>query len=332
MGYRLERLFYVIRQKILALSFSLFLVTIILELSIRAISSGYIYNYDVEMHRYGLLLKEKAPEKEVVKHKKNKSEILMGTEVSTDCQGNRVIIKNELSDIKPLKTLMFLGDSITLGWGVEASKTFSGLAAMELGSRIQVINAGVGNTNTEMEVARLRRFCLSGFIPNYLFLVWFINDAEPSYEYRSPKWYEYSVISSLWTGWLKRLVNPLKQDYFSYYKSLYNEDKKGFQNMRRAIYDLAQLCEENKIMAEIFLIPEMHEIHHFGRFKNEYKKASKIFNDAGFQTIPGDTFFEQGDYEKYFVTPSDAHPNALANRLLFKALQNSSIYKKILNN
>jgi len=74
----------VIRQKILALSLSLFLVTIILELSIRAISSGYIYNYDVEMHRYVLLLKEKAPEKEVVKHKKNKSEILMGTEVSTD--------------------------------------------------------------------------------------------------------------------------------------------------------------------------------------------------------------------------------------------------------
>ena len=68
-----------------------------------------------------------------------------------------------------------LGDSMTLGWG--ANQTFSSILEKNINNNIQVLNAGIGNTNTYMQInnffENLRKYNFDVVILNF-----FINDFE----------------------------------------------------------------------------------------------------------------------------------------------------------
>ncbi len=84
---------------------------------------------------------------------------------------------------KPAGTLrvLALGDSITLGWGVEQDEMFTKglerLLTQRRGAPVEVITAAVGGWNTVHEVAFLEREGLA-FDPDVLLLVYVVNDNE----------------------------------------------------------------------------------------------------------------------------------------------------------
>src|SRR6185369_1574499 len=79
------------------------------------------------------------------------------------------------------RVVVALGDSLTFGWGVPEGQTFADQLERLLDAqcpraarRATVLNAGIGNSNTSMEVARYNVF-LQSLHPSWLILGYFIN-------------------------------------------------------------------------------------------------------------------------------------------------------------
>jgi lysophospholipase L1-like esterase len=79
--------------------------------------------------------------------------------------------------------VLFLGDSITFGWGVEVEKTFPRVLEVELqkgsAGTVRTINSGVGSYNTTQELGFLRRHGDS-LAPDLVLLVYHPNDVNTS--------------------------------------------------------------------------------------------------------------------------------------------------------
>jgi len=102
---------------------SLVILFAILELSIR-LAYENISNYNMEMWRYSKELKiptdnDKLP----FVHLPNKSAFLYGAQVTTNSHGFR-INESALDTLLFNDKILFLGDSFTLGWGVDSDSTF----------------------------------------------------------------------------------------------------------------------------------------------------------------------------------------------------------------
>ena len=69
----------------------------------------------------------------------------MGVDIIIDENGFRDQLQNKNRD----KKILMLGDSMTFGWG--ASETFSSILDKKITSH-KILNAGVGNTNTIMQI------------------------------------------------------------------------------------------------------------------------------------------------------------------------------------
>ena len=125
----------------------------ILEMSIR-LAYKNITNYNMEMWRYSKELKiPTANSKLPFVHLPNKSAFLYGAQVTTDSNGFRIndtMLDTTLFDDQ----ILFLGDSFTLGWGVNNDSTFSQLIQQWFNNSnimVKSINAGCGNYNTVMK-------------------------------------------------------------------------------------------------------------------------------------------------------------------------------------
>ena len=132
--------------KILSFFLSIFLVFLSLEIYVRKIVDDGL-NLDIEMLKYANSLKIISKNEAVgLEHKKNIEKKLMNVNIKLNSQGFR---NNMDIDIEKKKILM-LGDSMTLGWG--SIETFSTHLEKNINQDIQVLNAGIGNTNTYMQI------------------------------------------------------------------------------------------------------------------------------------------------------------------------------------
>jgi hypothetical protein len=96
---------------------------------------------------------------------------------TTNSQGFRG--RTEYAPVKPPGTfrIIVLGDSVTLGHGVEDGETFAAIAQRELGQSrpVEVINMGVSGFGTAEELVQLQQTGLS-YQPDLIVLAYFPND------------------------------------------------------------------------------------------------------------------------------------------------------------
>jgi hypothetical protein len=112
-----------------------------------------VTNYDIEMWRYANELKRRSADPALdFDHVKSKSALLQNTEIRVNEWGLRG------PPVEPAppggRRILFLGGSITLGWGVPEDLTEE--ARLEhmvraRGQQIQVLNGGVGNIYLEKQ-------------------------------------------------------------------------------------------------------------------------------------------------------------------------------------
>ena len=182
-------------------------------------------NYNTEMWRYAKEIKQINSNPKIAhNHKPNSEAKLYGTEIKINSAGWR---DKEYSLETENYRVMILGDSITLGWGVNVEDTFSNVLERNLNEEntIEVINTGVGNYNTEMEVYS---FLEKGkqYSPDSIILAYYINDAEITHEipgkirYLLMKTYLYSFVSDRIIN-VKIRANQQNQ-YLDFYSDLYN--------------------------------------------------------------------------------------------------------------
>ena len=277
-------------------------------------------NYDVEMWRYARLLKTTGRTSGIrFEHAPDSRAVLMGVEVRTNSDG----LRDDEHLKKPAAAVRIaaLGDSVTLGWGVEQERVYSevleGLlnekSLLGEGRRAEVLNFAVGNYNTRDEKEMLFRRAFS-YDPHAVVVGVFVNDAESWQQRRTPFLRRHSLLAVWLWGRADALMRRLgyRQSWEEYYLSLYRPDREGLRRMREAMGEVLAECRRRRIPVIVAMLPDLHRLDPYP-FHEIHRLVASMASE-------GDAFFidlldalPAGDDERYWVSPSDPHPNAKAH-------------------
>ena len=299
------------------------------EFLLRASSKYHFHLFDVEMWRYAREIKrESSLPGFVEEHRPDAEAKLMGVSIRTDSAGFR----RPAPDLEHLRkpsnrVIVALGDSLTLGWGVAEGQTYPDILERMLNQsrapcQVTVLNAGIGNSNTTMELARYEHD-IRPLHPDWLILGFFINDAEPDPKPVQSRMVRNSALANLIALRLMTHSSSSYQNYEAYYRELYQSERPGWVRLQAALAKLGQDLQRDNVRATILLLPEMHEPRNFGPFRDIYQKVSAMALADGFEVIDASGEFPAGPGARFWVAADDAHPNAEAQQIFASALAKS---------
>ncbi len=278
-------------------------------------------HFDLEMWKYARDIKFASEDSSIGhEHTPNTSGIYMGVPVTINSAGNR---DRDYPLLKPDGGLriMMLGDSLTFGWGVKVEDTFSDQLETLLNNgasagKTEVINTGVGNYNTSMQVSAFLR---NGhkFNPDVIILNYFINDAEPTPQRKKNSFTEYSYAAVMLAGAFDTVSRLYlgKSDWKKYYADLYREDQPGWLQAKAAVAQLAAYCREKGIKLMMVNLPELHELspYPFTEVNAKLAQVADQFSIPFHDTLPA---LSPEQPQSLWVSPTDAHPNAKADAII----------------
>ena len=300
------------------------IITMGIELFVRAFLDNGM-QLDLEMWKYARDVKQIANDPLIGhRHRPNGEARLMGVDVKINSKGLR---DREIPYERKPSTLriLMLGDSFTEGWGVPFEQTFSKrierLYAAH-GINAEVVNTGVGNYNTIMEV---KYFLNEGYRyqPDIVVLNYVPNDAEPVPRAVSPNPLMQVCQSCVFlSGRIDTLLRDLslRPKWEAYYLDLYGKGSaKGWIEAKAAIGKLAEHCRSHNIRLLIAHLPELRNLQHYPlQGITELVRQAASENGADFvDALPE---LKEHDAPTLWVAPSDPHPNAHANELIANAL------------
>ena len=303
---------------ILALIFSLLLGEGLLR-----VKNYFVLDYDVEMWRYAKLLKVLDQNPKINHtHKKNSLATLQGIKIQTNNFGQR----GENYDNKSLDTykrrFLFLGSSVTLGWGVDYDKTYVQLLNFKAEAEKKswkFINGGVGNYNTERYVNNYLKYW-SDLNFTDIVINFFVNDTEILDSKKSNILYNNTHLGVV----VWRIVNSLNsikknQTLEEYYRSKYDDNYEGFKVAKKEIINLLSFCKSKGIKLHLVLIPDIHNT-------NPYPLDfidKKISDFASTNNIPyKDLFIDISGIEssKLWNKHNDPHPNEIGHKIFEESI------------
>jgi len=296
---------------------SLIIFMVMLEVTLQIYTRMFIY-YDVEMSRYAVEVKSKSDNPKIGHvHRPNATAYLMGVDVeinSDSMRDDEYEVERNAS-----RRIAVLGDSLTFGWGVEKADAFEALLEAMLSEQqpTEMLNFGHGNYNTQQQVNLFKEKGLK-YKPDQVAVFYFINDAEVT-PVRS-KWLWVSHLRSvtfLWSrvrGLLTRTAPG--QTFESFYSALYEDDQPGFIAVKESFLELKEICEEQGMSLQVIMLPELHNLVDYP-FKPEYAKVADFLreNEIPVKDLTA-SFAGYEDAEGLWVAPDDAHPNALAHKMI----------------
>ena len=315
---------------IIVLAFAILLGCIAMEVALRVIFAHSL-DFSMEMWKYAVKLKRPVanPDLSFV-HAPNRSAFLMGVPVSINSEGLR---DREFSLEKPpgVYRVMMLGDSTTFGWGVKQEDTAAKFLERKLNAnlpagynRAEVINTGVGNYDTVQEVTYYDTIGWK-YHPDLVVLVFFINDPEPVPIEKKGLLIDRSYLIAFATNRIDGVMRHtgVRPDWKTYYASLYNDDRPGFQACKKALISLANSTRAHDAKLLVAMLPELHQINHDSYpFKAAHQKIKDVMaaeNVPVLELIDG--LKDHGPEETLWVTALDDHPNAKANNLISDQLE-----------
>jgi hypothetical protein len=239
----------------------------------------------------------------------------MGVDVRTDSRGLR---GPEIAD-KPasgVARIAFVGDSITMGWGVAEKETFAhqvidGL--VKAGRKVDGFNLGVGNYNTRQELSLFREVG-APLKPDIIVLAYFINDAEPMPSYSDNGWL--IEHSAAWVVAGYRFDSLFRQfgeapDWKHYYRDLYGPKAAGWLQTQKALGGFAKTARELGARIIVFNIPELRELRPYP-FADITAKVRAVVEKDGMPFVDLLPTVETLDPASLWVTVPDPHPNGKA--------------------
>ena len=307
-------------KKLLLLFVTLIITILVAEFLLR-ISYPLYANYNTEMARYAKEIKVIRNE-QYFEHPSNKTGRYYGVKIRTNSMGWRE--DRDYSLVKPhgVKRIIVLGDSITLGWGVELNQTYPKVLEQLLNNdpslryRYEVINTGVGNYNTFLELEMLKRTL--SYDPDMIILGWFINDVEV--------WSKANTLVSFLGGYsyfygflwdkLFSIGNKLgfNENYETYYQRLYTSNHEGISQFEKSFDSIVHLAKERGIPLLFLNIPDLHNIKPYPfDLANEYIKNVVTKRNVHYLNLLNSV--KGTKPEKLWVSFEDPHPNAMANSI-----------------
>ena len=278
-------------------------------------------NYDVEMWKYSRKLKQKSSNKILdFVHKKNKKARLQNVDIRINEFGLRGenLIKNKSSK----RRILFLGGSITLGWGVKEENTLTANIEKlfsQNGKDVEILNAGIGNYNSERYVERFLNN-LSFLEPTDIVVNYYLRDAENLKPSKSNFLIKRSQLAlTIWTA-QNRLFKPSGEDnLINHYKAFYDQDNIGFIKMKESLNKLSNYAKANDINIYILMTPEIQNLENY-QYLFIHKIIKKIANEYDYIFVDSLPLFKNRKFETLHAMPGDPHPNALGHQLMSEAI------------
>ncbi|MCK1452483.1 SGNH/GDSL hydrolase family protein [Bradyrhizobium sp. 35] len=278
-------------------------------------------NYDIEMWRYARELKAPSPQPELGHdHIKNGSAILQSVEIRTNdwkLRGGPSSARTEVD-----RRILFLGGSITLGWGVPENETITSrvqTALREKGEKVDVLNGGVGNYNAERYVQRFFSE-LEGLKPTDIVVHYFLRDAE-QLDPGGGNWFlrNSELAVTIWIAANRILKRSGETSLIDHYRNVYRDDQPGFVEMQRQLRELADYAKKNNIRLYFAMMPDVHNLKNYP-FGFIHEKMQRIAQADGYKYVDLLPALSDLSPEQIWAMPGDPHPNALGHKLMADAV------------
>lgn len=307
-------------------NFLLVLVSIVIMLVLAevvlSIKNLNMKNYDIEMWKYSKELKIKDPQLGH-EHVKSKCATLQSVEICLDEHG----LREEKIDLKfNGRNVLFLGSSITLGWGLENNQIMTTLIKNEfdkIDSNTQVINAGIGNYNTVRYVERFLTK-LQYLKPTDIVVHYFINDSEQLSSGNNSFLLRHSQLAATsWMVYQKLLMSLQQKNLVDHYSNAYSDENPGFKAMKESLKKLSVYAKKNNINLYLAMTPDIHFLEDYP-FTNIHKKMGTVATELGYKFIDLYPSLKGKPFADLQVMQGDAHPNSLGHQIMA-----DTIYKEI---
>jgi lysophospholipase L1-like esterase len=272
--------------------------------------------YEFEMWRYATQLKMPSSDPELpFTHRPNSHARIMGAEVSINDRGLRD--DRAITPVKPAATtrILMLGDSVTFGFGVPLAETASRRLQEQLNAgspvpRFEVLDSGVGNYNTAMEVAY---YLKDGrrLNPDIAILNFFVNDPEPT-PVPSGNLLTRHSLAAVYVNNRMDSVSRWSHGapgWEQYYEGLFNDRQPGWQKAKAAIRALKEACDWEGVKLLLVNYPDLHQTEPYP-LRSINKSIETVARDLAIPyldltpTVAGET-----DPRILWADPSDPHPN-----------------------
>ncbi|MEI8571328.1 hypothetical protein JWZ98_02775 [Methylomonas sp. EFPC1] len=286
------------------------------------IKNSSMTNYDIEMWRYGKELKTRRPEPMLdFDHVRSKSAILQNVEIRLNEHGLRGA---PLSALPPGgRRILFLGASITFGWGVSEQDTLEARLETALSAidkqPVQVLNAGVGNYNTERYVSRFFDE-LTGLHPTDIVVHYCLRDAEDLPAGGDNLLLRHSQLAVILWGVYHRFFDKNgEQSMVQYYRDVYQPEAPGMLKMKEKLRQLSEYAKANNIRIYLAMTPITYNLvdYKFGFVHDIMKQVSAEYGYTYCDQLPTMKGVPPKDI---WAMPTDPHPNALGHRLMAEAI------------
>ncbi len=284
------------------------------ELFLRFINSTGT-NYDIEMWRYSKELK-KISTNEILGHEHIKSHqatlqnVLIRTN-SLGMRGNEPKTNFE-------RRILFLGSSITMGWGVDEDDVFTNILQRKFkddGYEVDILNAGIGNYNTERYVENFLTN-LYQTEPDDIVIHYFLNDIE-ILTHNSGNIFtrNFHIGVAIWKTYNQLFGNINQIKLEEYYKDLYQDNSESFLRMKMALKKLVSYSNQNNINLYLSITPDIHNLEEYP-FIDIHKKMELISKEFNIPFINYFDSFQRITTKNLWNLENDPHPNKIGHKIM----------------
>ncbi len=277
-------------------------------------------NYDIEMWRYAKELK--VPSSDLIlghEHKNLSSAVLQSVNIRTNELGMRGA---QIPANSKNPTILFLGSSITLGWGVAEEETIAVQTEKLLkknGFDAVVLNGGIGNYNSERYV-QLFLTKLKQINPTDIVVHFFLRDAEILDSGRGNWLLKNSQLAvTLWNLYQQSAMAKGGVTVESRYKELYSPTHPGHQRMITALTRLRHYAKDHNIRLYLAVTPDVHNLINYP-FTFIHKQMEIISRDLGYEFVDLYPSLKGLKPEEVWSMPGDPHPNGYGHRKMAETI------------
>ena len=293
------------------------LVSVELALRLKNLS---MKNYEIEMWRYARELKTLSQDPTLGHiHRPSASALLQSVEIRTNELGLR---GPSIPAAKGLPTILFLGSSITLGWGVPEADTVVAQTQKLLkkdGIEAVVLNAGVGNYNSQRYV-NLFLSKLKQIEPTDIVVHFFLRDAEILEAPRSNWFLKNSQLAvTLWNLYQQSAMAKKGVTVESKYREIYNYNHPGYQEMVAALTKLSVYAQSHNIRAYLAVTPDVHNLKQYP-FSFIHEEMGRLSKKLGYHFVDLYPSLQGLTPEQVWSMPGDPHPNSLGHLKMAEAI------------
>jgi len=279
-------------------------------------------NYDIEMWRYARELKVLSDNSTLGhEHIRNTSAILQSVNIRTNEWGLRGGIVPPVS-VSGGRRILFLGSSITLGWGVTEEETLTSRLQEKFaqrGEEVIVLNAGVGNYNAE-RFAELFFTKLKELEPTDIVVQYFLRDAE-KLETGGGNWLlrNSQLAVTVWIAANRLFKNTGEESLVDHYREVYQPDQPGYLTMKRSLRNISEYSKSKGIRLFLAMTPDVHNLKNY-EFQFVHDKMENIATDLNYRYIDLLPAFGALTSKDVWAMPGDPHPNSLGHELMAEAI------------